>query len=102
MNWSDYDDVMAAVQQNGCALQFADDTFKSNYNIVMAAVQQYGYALIHADATLKCNEEFIANCLFVKRENKEKCEIIWECTDEKIKEKYEGIWQNLVSTYYFK
>jgi hypothetical protein len=94
--------VMAAVQHYGRALKYADATLKSNENIVMAAVQRNGYALEFADVTLTSTEEFIANCLFVHRENKENCEIIWEYTDEKIKEKYEGIWQNLVCSLYIK
>jgi hypothetical protein len=50
---------MAAVQQNGYALQYVDKSLKSNlrsnYEIVMAAVQQNGEALKYADQSLKSN-----------------------------------------------
>merc|ERR1719337_158699 len=36
---------MAAVQQNGCALKFADATLRAERKVVMAAVQQFGEAL---------------------------------------------------------
>jgi hypothetical protein len=83
MDWSDYESVMAAVQQDGWALEYADATLRANEKIVMAAVQQDGRALEFADDTLKANEEFIAYCLSVNRGEEATCKAIWEFTDEK-------------------
>jgi len=38
--WSDYDVVMFAVREDGCALQWASHDLRSNHNIALAAVQQ--------------------------------------------------------------
>jgi hypothetical protein len=37
--------VLAAVTQDGCALQYADPEMKKNEKIVLAAVTQYAFAL---------------------------------------------------------
>tara|TARA_B100000809_G_C14793546_1_gene407576 strand:- start:116 stop:256 length:141 start_codon:yes stop_codon:yes gene_type:complete len=40
--------VLAAVTQDGDALQFANDSLKKNYKIVLAAVTQKGYMVQYA------------------------------------------------------
>jgi hypothetical protein len=57
--WNSFDSVLAAVQENGWALQSADDSLKRNKQIVLAAVQQDGGALECADDSLKRNEQIV-------------------------------------------
>ena len=102
MDWCNYESVLAAVTNNGAALEYTDDALKSNFNIVMAAVTQNENALFYADKALKCNEEFIAECLHVNRDNENKCNDIWTNVNEEIVKKYEGTWQNLWCSYYLK
>ena len=47
--------AMAAVQQDGYALEDVTEELKKDKEVVMAAVQQNGYALRHAPEGLKCN-----------------------------------------------
>ncbi len=44
---------MAAVQQNGGALEHASEEMKNDEVIVMAAVQEKGHALKHASEEMK-------------------------------------------------
>ena len=43
--------VLAAVNQNGLALEHADVALKCDATIVVAAVNQHGWALLYADET---------------------------------------------------
>ena len=47
--------VMAAVQQDGVALEYASDNLKDNPEVVIAAVQEKGLALMYASDNLKNN-----------------------------------------------
>jgi len=51
--------ILAAVQQNGRALQFADDSFKRDRDVVLAAVQQNGRALQFADESFKRDRDVV-------------------------------------------
>ena len=51
--------VLAAVQQNGKALEYASAELKSDKEVVLAAVQQNGHALEYASAELKNDKEFV-------------------------------------------
>jgi hypothetical protein len=51
--------VLAAVEQNGLALEWASDARKNDYDIVLAAVRQDGKALRWASEPLKTNRELI-------------------------------------------
>jgi len=51
--------VLAAVQQNGLALEFASQELKNNRDIVLAAVQQNGRALGFASEDLQNNYNVI-------------------------------------------
>ena len=51
--------VLAAIQQEGEALGFADASLKKDKDIVLAAVQQYGTALEYADANLQQDKEIV-------------------------------------------
>ena len=53
------DEVLAAVKQNGLALEYASDTLKNHRQIVLAAVRQHGSALYHASETLKNNHQIV-------------------------------------------
>ena len=48
----DRDEVLAAVKQDGSALEDADESLKKDKEIVLAAVKQPGYALQFADESL--------------------------------------------------
>jgi hypothetical protein len=54
--------VLAAVQQNGLALDFAGDTITSNKLVVTAAVQQNGLALRFADIPLRSDVDVVSRC----------------------------------------
>lgn len=49
----DFDVVMAAVKQNGLALQFASNNLRNNHDIVIAAIRQNGLALKCAADAIK-------------------------------------------------
>ena len=51
--------VLAAVQKNGSALEYASDEFKADKEIVLAAVQNNGYALRYASDELKADQEIV-------------------------------------------
>ena len=51
--------VLAAVKQDGCALEFADDSLKKDKEIVIAAVKQDGLALQYADDIFKKDKEVV-------------------------------------------
>ena len=55
----DRDEVMAAVKEDGSALQFADESLKKDKEIVLAAVKQDGFALQYADKSLKKDNEVV-------------------------------------------
>ena len=52
--------MLAAVQQNGCALNYASDELRSDKEIVFAAVQQNGMALLYASDELRKDEQFVS------------------------------------------
>jgi Domain of unknown function (DUF4116) len=51
--------VMAAVTQDGYALEYADESFKKDKDVVMAAVTQNGYALKYADESFKKDKDVV-------------------------------------------
>ena len=55
----DREEVMAAVKEDGIALQYADKSFRKDREIVMAAVKQDGYALEYADDSFKADREVV-------------------------------------------
>ena len=52
-------DVLAAVAQDGEALQYASETLKNDRAVVLAAVAQRGWALRYASETLKNDREVV-------------------------------------------
>ena len=54
----DRNEVLAAVKEDGNALEYADESLKKDKEIVMAAVKQDGYALEYADESLQKDKEF--------------------------------------------
>jgi len=59
----DLEVVMAAVSQNGNALQYAPSRFKANREVVTAACRSYSPALQHADDELASDENFILDLI---------------------------------------
>mmetsp|Transcript_13915 Transcript_13915/g.25656 ORF Transcript_13915/g.25656 Transcript_13915/m.25656 type:complete len:185 (-) Transcript_13915:4-558(-) len=59
MDWDDYDLVLAAVKQNGRALQSAGETCKSDRDIVLAAVKSDGLSLRWAAESCRCDREIV-------------------------------------------
>ena len=55
----DRDEVLAAVKQNGWALEDADESLQKDREIVMAAVKQDGSALEYADESLQKDKEIV-------------------------------------------
>jgi len=51
--------VLAAVKQEGLALEFADERLKSDRDIVLAAVTQNGEACHHADSSLQSDRDVV-------------------------------------------
>jgi hypothetical protein len=51
--------VLAAVKQDGYALQYASEELKKDKEVVLAAVKQNGYALKYASEELKKDKEFM-------------------------------------------
>ena len=51
--------VLAAVKQDGGALEFADDSLKKDKKIVLAAVKQWGGALQYADDIFKKDKDIV-------------------------------------------
>ena len=51
--------VLAAIKENGRALEYADESFKKDKEIVMAAVKQDGYALKYADESFRKDREIV-------------------------------------------
>ena len=51
--------ILAAVKQNGYALQYADEKLKANKEVILAAVKQDGNTLQYADKKLKANKEVV-------------------------------------------
>ena len=51
--------VLAAVQQNGLALNFASDELKNDKEIVLMAVKKYGIALQFASTELRKDKEVV-------------------------------------------
>jgi hypothetical protein len=56
---SDSHIVLAALQQNGAALQYASDELRAKRAIVLAAVQENGWALQYALEDLKADREIV-------------------------------------------
>ena len=59
INWNNREQVLAAVRQNGLALQLAPENLKADREVVMAAVQQDGLALQFAPENLKADREVV-------------------------------------------
>jgi hypothetical protein len=55
--------VLAAVTQNGSALQYASDELKNNFEIVLAAVRQNGLSIYFASDELQNNITIIINAI---------------------------------------
>jgi len=55
----DRDEVLAAVKEDGWALEHADESLQKDKEIVMAAVKQDGYALDFADESLQKDKEIV-------------------------------------------
>jgi len=55
----DREEVLAAVKQDGYALDDADESLRKDTEIVMAAVKQVGNALDYADESLKKDKEIV-------------------------------------------
>ena len=55
----DRDIVMAAVKKNGRALEYASDELKGDRELVMAAVKQDGFSLQYASDALKGEREVV-------------------------------------------
>jgi len=55
----DRNEVLAAVKEDGNALEYADESLKKDKEIVMAAVKQDGWALEYADESLKKDKEIV-------------------------------------------
>ena len=53
----DRDEVLAAVKEDGYALEDADESLKKDKEIVLAAVKQDGYALEYASKELQNDPE---------------------------------------------
>jgi hypothetical protein len=51
--------MLAAVQRDGYALEYASAELQADRKVVLAAVQQEGYALVHASAELKADREVV-------------------------------------------
>lgn len=51
--------VLAAVQNDGCALEFASEELRNDEGVVLAAVNNYGYALKYASEKLKDNRDIV-------------------------------------------
>jgi hypothetical protein len=51
--------VLAAVQQNGEALEHASPELRADREVVLAAVQQNGEALEHASPELRADREVV-------------------------------------------
>eukprot|EP00971_Amphidinium_carterae_P009031 178370-Amphidinium_carterae.1 len=56
---SDREVVLAAVQHNGTALEFAAEALKGDRDVVLAAVQADGYALQYATEALRADPEVL-------------------------------------------
>ena len=59
VDWSDRGEVLAAVVQDGRALQHASPDLRADLEVVLAAVAQAGCALEHASAALQVDREVI-------------------------------------------
>lgn len=55
----DTQDVVLPAVTHGLALQYASDSKKSNKNVVLAAVKQDGLALQYASASMKDNQDVV-------------------------------------------
>ena len=55
--------MLAAVQQNGYALEAASAELQADREVVLAAVQQRGFALEHASAELRADREVVLAAL---------------------------------------
>ena len=68
--------VMAAVKQDGCALEYADDSFKADREVVLDAVKMpFSNALLFADDTLKADREIVLEAF--KSESEEPLELLY-------------------------
>ena len=51
--------ILTAIQENGLALEYADESLKKDKNIVLAAIKQNGAALQYADQNLKQDKDIV-------------------------------------------
>ncbi len=70
--------ILAAVKQNGYALQYADEKLKADKKFILAAVKQNGKALEYTDEKLKADKKIVL--LVVKQNGR-----TLEYADEKLK-----------------
>ena len=59
-------EVLEAVKQNGCALQYASAALQDDHEIVLEAVKQNGRALEYASATLKDDREIMLEAVHLR------------------------------------
>ena len=72
----DRNEVLAAVKQDGCALEYADDSFKADREVVLDAVKMpFSNALLFADDTLKADREIVLEAF--KSESEEPLELLY-------------------------
>jgi hypothetical protein len=68
--------VLEAVKQDGCALEYADDSFKADREVVLDAVKMpFSNALLFADDTLKADREIVLEAF--KSESEEPLELLY-------------------------
>ncbi len=58
-DWKNKKSVLAAVQEDGWELQYADKSLKKDKSIVLAAIKQRGTALEYADKSLKKDKSIV-------------------------------------------
>ena len=62
-SWSNKEFVLHAVKQQGCALQFANNSLKADKEVVLTAIQQNGNAHRFADDSLNNDKDFISRAV---------------------------------------
>ena len=64
-DWTNRDFVLAAVAQNGEALEYASDELRGDREVVLAAVAQRGYALEWALDDLQNDREVVLSLIHI-------------------------------------
>lgn len=70
-NHSTREEVIAVIQKDGLALEFAPEHFRNDKTIVALAIKQNGFALKYASINLQMDEELIDLALKTLWRNKE-------------------------------